>query len=590
MKKHFFKYVFSFTTAAGLIACTTLVKRQVASTSTSFYDSDNCSLNSCAEKRYDLVSSADRDDLEKNLNRLIEKSTSLKDSRTNSLDMDELIKFNLGETSIVKASTAAIQVLNTDDAATASVKIDEIFAALKNNFRPPLDTEFQIVKLPIEFFKRVYYNKVDKTNLSDAPYQQDPAVSSVWKPVSAIKSLDVYTGFGRAEANDYSDVVCDYDKPKAGWGMNPGFHIKCGTKKFKMKIGNEVYSSPFNTRLYWALGYTVPVIDFIERPLIKYDRNILTQFNSRRNENFKLKIGDKVVKKIDHSIYHSPFDYIKEVVFKNETVMPVEEFKKHLLKDFADGAEGKDANYNVEFENQVKLIRFKPAAYLEKSEDVEIGAWRYDQLGHENRREIRGLQILAAWVGNFDMRMDNTRLVYDKQNPSVLKHALVDVGSGLGESRLLPFKTSSDVENMPWIVTKTYQDAVSDGEKVDRLQIIGLMNIEVNKAFQKMSFQDGAWMVNKLCQFTSDQLKSTLIAAGLNSAEARLAYEKLLSRRNQMIADFELTKDLAYCVKPANQKLNYTESNNGYFTATLANGVIIRARNGLNYVDKGHLR
>lgn len=591
MKNNFLKYAIGLTTAAGLIACTTMVKRQMASTMTSFYDSDTCELNFCAEKKYDLVSSAGREDLEKNLNRLIDKSASFKDSRSTSLDMDELIRFNLGETSVVKASTAAIAVLKTDDPATASVKIDEIFAALKNNFRPPLDTEFQIFKLPIEFFKRVYYNKVDKQNLSDAAYTQDPAVSSLWKPVAPIKTLDVYTGFGRSDVNDYSDVVCEYDKAKSGWGMNPGFHIECDSKKFKVKVGNEVNSAPFNTRLYWALGYNVPVIDYVDKPLIKYSRKLLVQFNSRRVENFKFKLGDKVVKKLDHSNYHSPFEYIKEVVLKNETVVPVDEFKRKLLKDSVTlRSEVNDGNYNVDFENQIKFIRFKPAAYLEKDDDVEIGAWRYDQLGHENRREVRGLQILAAWVGNFDMRMDNTRLTYDKKSPSVIRHALVDVGSGLGESSLLPFKSSSDVEQMPWIVTKTYQDSVGDGEKVDRLQIIGLMNIEVNKAFQKMSFQDGAWMVNKLCQITADQLKGSLIAAGLNSAEARLAYEKLLSRRNQMVTDFELTNDLASCIKPVNQKLTYSESSNGYFTATLANGLIVRAKNGLNYIDKGHLR
>jgi hypothetical protein len=51
---------------------------------------------------------------------------------------------------------------------------------------------------------------------------------------------------------------------------------------------------------------------------------------------------------------------------------------------------------------------------------------------HEHRRELRGLRVLAAWLGHTDMKEDNTLDVYVTEgNRKFLRHYLLDFGEAL---------------------------------------------------------------------------------------------------------------------------------------------------------------
>ncbi|MEJ7729000.1 MAG: hypothetical protein WKG00_07290 [Polyangiaceae bacterium] len=56
-----------------------------------------------------------------------------------------------------------------------------------------------------------------------------------------------------------------------------------------------------------------------------------------------------------------------------------------------------------------------------------------DRVPHENRRELRGLRVFAAWLGHTDMKQDNTLDMYvDKNGRKFLQHYLIDFGETLG--------------------------------------------------------------------------------------------------------------------------------------------------------------
>ncbi len=575
-----------------LVSCILTPKRYVAqsegNTIVSFYDASTCSQNHCDERKYNLNDSAERNALVNNLQILAEKSKNLKSENVSSNLMDESIQFNLGHKSIAKSASFAAKIAHNDEVNAASEKIRELFAALKNNFIPPIDSEFQLLSLPIALLKLSQYNTV-WLNSRGEKYLMDPIASTFWIPKD-LENLNYYAGFGRKKPANLSNIVCNYDKAKAGWGINPGFHAECGGQKYKVKLGQEVYSSSFNARIYWALGYNVPTIDFVETPVINYDRRLLTEFNSRKIENFKVKLGLAELKKIDHINYHSPFDYIKEVVLADNSTATSTELRKLLFLNPELAKPEQDLqNYNTEFESKIKKIVLMPASFLTKDDSIEVGAWKFSELGHENRRELKGLQMLAAWVGNFDMRMDNNRLIFDKNaSGNSYKHALVDVGSGFGNSNFLPTKSSSDINAMPWKATQI-TDTTEQTQVVKQIQITGLIHIEANQAFKNMSLQDGQWMIAKLCAISDEQIKVTLIASGLTSAEARLAYEKLLTRRTQMVDDFQLSRELSQCLRSTNMSLSYVEDSDGPFDAKLQNGVRITARRGAYKIENGQL-
>ncbi len=545
-----------------LLACTNLARRTLALNTEApviFYDNSFCIVDSCAEKNYDLANEDDNIQFKNNLKKLIQASHAAKKSRVDSRDMDEVIRFHLGHPSIAKGAALALELLQEPDIVKAAQDINEVFAAIKNNFRVPIDANFQFFYLPIEFFTRIKYNEV-RVDHSQPDYLIDPAPSSFWRGSGSNDKKDLNIGFDRNQKFNYSKRPCNYDKPKAGFGVHPGFHILCGERKFKLKLGTEVHSSSFNARLYHALGYFVPTIDFIDQPTLRYDRKILTEFNSRRIEHFRVLLGKKTLFKQSNDRYYSPYDYIKEVILKNGIAIPARELKQNLfLNANLERPELIADNFNAAFEEQVALVVMVPASYILKTNENEIGAWRYDELSHENRRELRGLQLLAAWVGNFDMRMDNVRLVRSEENGIVrIKHLISDVGTGLGNSSFLLANSTSNIEEMPWAVTETYTQN-ADGYSDERLEIIGLMSIEVNKAFKKMTFADGQWMVNKLCQITESQLQAALQASGLSEAESALAFEKLISRRTKMVQDFKLESQLKSCIIKTNKKLSSTK-------------------------------
>ncbi|OFZ31520.1 MAG: hypothetical protein A2622_02755 [Bdellovibrionales bacterium RIFCSPHIGHO2_01_FULL_40_29] len=570
------------------IGCANLPSRKVASqqpAEVTFYHADSCKINGCTETLFSLTTPEDQQVFADNLKSLIEKSKIAKSELKKSKNMDDLIKFHLGNSSLAEGSKFALDLLEKHGAQSAT-QINEVFWSIKNNFRPPLETDVQLFHAPLFFLKLVAYNSVTPI-WSTADKLKDPQASTFWQPQN-IQTADTHKGFDRENANHLSGQECQYDKAKAGYGVHPGFHIRCGEKKFKLKLGAEVHSSAFNSRIYWALGYNVPLIDFIERPIIGYNRRLLTEFNSRRIENFRLKLGSETLYKINNEHYYSPFEYISEVILKDGTLLTSDEFKIKLFKNAQlEKPELVSENFNENFENEIASIRMLPSSYIEKTKDDEIGPWRYDQLKHAERRELRGLQLLAAWVGNFDMRMDNTRLIRQAKT-NELKHLFSDVGSGLGSSNFLMTKGSTRIDKMNWTVTRTIP--ATENSTDERVEINGLMSIENNKAFRSMTFEDGQWMVTKICQFSDDQLKSSLIAAGLTGAEARLAYEKLLFRRNQMVTDFRLETELKSCFREANAKLNYNEKNDGPFQAITISGETVQARSSDHlFIKKGKL-
>lgn len=572
-----------------LAACTNLLKRNVAqyqSASVLFYESSTCSKTSCSEKKYNLSNENEYQLFQSNLKELIELSKNNKNKTADSLDMDDLTQFDLGNSSITKGCKLAFELLKNENMQESAAQINEIFAAIKNNFRPPLDTQFQLFYLPVEFFSRFKYNQVAALDTAQIP--PDPKTNTFWQQNRSHQ--DLFVGFDRQQKNNFSNISCDYDKPKSGFGIHPGFHVRCGDKKFKVKLGTEVHSAAFNARIYHALGYHVPMIDYIENPVINYNRRLLTEFNSRRIENFRIQLGQSTLYKISNEHYYSPYEFIKEIQLLDGTTMTAKDLKSNLFKNpNLDKPELTPENFNTAFEEKISRITLLPASYIEKTEDIQIGPWRYDQLDHQNHLELKGLQLLAAWVGNFDMRMDNTRLVRSNENGKVvLKHTLADVGSGLGEAGFLPKNQSTQIDKMAWSVTKVFIDHNLQNN-IERLEIVGLMNIEVNKAFKNMSFSDGQWMIKKLCEITDNQLKSALISAGLNSAESRLAFEKLLSRRTQMVKDFKLESLLPKCSVETNKQLNYQESQDGRFQAELVNGETVFAKSSSVAVKNGHL-
>ncbi|MGD0678791.1 MAG: hypothetical protein ABSC94_25585 [Polyangiaceae bacterium] len=240
------------------------------------------------------------------------------------------------------------------------------------------------------------------------------------------------------------------------------------------------------------------------------------------------------------------------------------------------------------------LVRMQASAWLP---GYLLGPFRYlgtrqddpnDVIAHDDRRELRGGRLVAAWLDHVDAREQNSidSWVTDSQDskaqpdasPGHVVHYYLDTSDCLGSwwpwepiSRRLGHSYIGDWGDMA-------QDLVTLGipvrpwDRVRRapgMEIFGYFNVEdfeadqwkneyPNAAFSRMTERDGAWMARILARFTPE-LVETLGGMGRFSDPRTTAYlttvlegrlDKILRRylaRLSPLADVHVDSDARLC-------------------------------------------
>jgi hypothetical protein len=421
-----------------------------------------------------------------------------------------------------------------------------------------------IPEAPWQLIKRLRHPTIESDEDMD---EKDPAPSTFWQPIANDGSVDLYNGFNRKQIPNFDETICTYVDPKDGWGAHPGFTVNCGDKDdVKFKLGDEIYSGPFNTRIFWLMGYNVSPIDSVREFKVAYDRRILTEFHSRKHLTFGLRFLFIKLKYFTITHYVDPFKFIMYAKMKDGNRVTGMELKKRLLKVIPPGnvedpeyprPEAKANNYHEDFESQIEYLAWEPGAMAADPDDVKsIGPWKYEEFDVKDKREVRAMQILAAWVGNYNMRWENTRLNFVKVGKGKnadwrLKHFFSDVGSGLGAAKDVRKQTNSQVDEFTWRISEPREDGV---------ELSGFQQNNPNPAFGSVTIEDARWMLRKIAGISEKQIWDALSSVHtMSPAERRLAFEKLLSRRAYMIKDFGLAKEFPAIVgRKFNREFSYT--------------------------------
>jgi len=262
---------------------------------------------------------------------------------------------------------------------------------------------------------------------------------------------EIQNDFHSKDANFYDYVSlqnpltnCEYNKPKTSYGTHPGFQIKCDKDIYKVKFGNEIFSGPFNSRIYKALGYIAPEINYVNRLTMAYDRRYLTEFNSRREFYLRFKLAGMTVRKVDAQAVYDPFAYVLLFKLNDGSLMTPQNAKLKLLKN-PNVVNVTDDNINDAFNSQIKELIFRPSTLTTKNDgvvDEEVGPWSSLDLDYRNFKEVRALVVASAWVGNYDLRKDNLRIfLTSKESGQQVKMGFNDIGSGLGRARFAALNT-----------------------------------------------------------------------------------------------------------------------------------------------------
>lgn len=477
----------------------------------------------------------------------------------------------------------------------------ETARSIENLRRSPIPARMEVLFMPVIFLEYLHHpvgrgatraaNIHVATNDTD-PSRIDPPDSTFWKKPATIGAADLFTGPGGAGWRDVSHALWEYSEPKTSFGTNPGFEVKRGDVRMKVKFG-ELHSEPFTARIFSALGYNAEPADFAPSLQIKYDRRLFREFNLRKEMDMQIHLlGVIPGGRVHVQRYRDPFQFIAAAVLKDGQRLTSAELKQRLLRNpNRERPEEDPANFDSAFEATIDHLVTSAANIQIRQAGVQnLGPWEFGGLGHEHLRELRGMGLLAAWLGWVDVRFDNTRLkVVTAGDATELKHYVSDLGGGLSKGVGF-FSWQPDEANLfAWTFT-TPQRRQGKGRMTIPFRIVNYRPVDRAAAFKEMTFDDARWMARMIGQFTEQQIIQALIASGYDSAEVRLLAEKLISRRDRMIVDLELADEIPL-LRPrgSNRDFSYDPAQEGLVTVTLVSGEKVSARASDRKVANGRI-
>jgi hypothetical protein len=180
-----------------------------------------------------------------------------------------------------------------------------------------------------------------------------------------------------------------------------------------------------------------------------------------------------------------------------------------------------------------------------------------DFIRHQDRRELRGLRIIAAWLNHFDTKDGNSLDMYVTQNgKNFVKHYLIDFGATLG--------SASHGPNMPW---RGYQYDYDPGVVIANVFTLGLYvrpwekqpgvlypSVGIfdsnlfnpmtykpqvpNPAFQSMTMSDGFWAAKIVMSFSDEQLETIIKEGKYSDPQAESFLLNILKERRDVIGNY----------------------------------------------------
>ena len=306
-------------------------------------------------------------------------------------------------------------------------------------------------------------------------------------------------------------------------GLTPGFHIvdETGVRyviKVDSRLNPELASGAemIATKIFYALGYHVP-------------ENYIVSMDPRK---LAIRAGTAVVDEFGDRLVLTPRRL------------------NRLLKGSLRDARGR--------------IRVLASKYLSGK---VLGPFRYyetrsddpnDVIRHENRRELRGLRLFAAWLNHDDTRAHNTQDSWiEEGGVHFVRHYLIDFGSTLGSGTV-----EAQLPNLSyhyWLdlgLVKKWMGGlgfrVPGYRKVKwpaetRLPGVGRIEAEFfdpeewkndypNPAFLRMTSRDAFWAAKILARFTREELGAIVKVAQLSDARAqKYLLDTLVARQRKCL-------------------------------------------------------
>ncbi len=185
-----------------------------------------------------------------------------------------------------------------------------------------------------------------------------------------------------------------------------------------------------------------------------------------------------------------------------------------------------------------------------------------DLIPHQDRRELRGLRLLCAWLNHYDIRSGNTLNFYVEENGrKFLRHFLLDFGSTLGSASTFPkvarmgYSYLFDLEAMagPALTLGIYQPAWRDQPAPVQYSSVGRFEssqfspadwkpVWPVESFVAMDDADAYWAAKIAMSFTPEQVRAAVEAGQYSDPEAEEYLVRTLIERQQKIGRYGFSR------------------------------------------------
>jgi len=320
--------------------------------------------------------------------------------------------------------------------------------------------------------------------------------SSFWQPGVPIAERSVRTMFYEGGADLHAGRHADFPEHRARLDKirlsqtKPKFEIEVrdgeSARTFKLKVGGEIHSEPTVNALLATLGFNIDLTFYVR--------------------DFRLDLDDE---ESVEAIRHEWRSY-----FENRRT-----HNRFSFDDYFDEGIDAEGPYLIVREG---VLEWKPPEIL------RTGPWPYGGNGNNGRREVRGLGVFSAWVGNTDLKeAENNKLAMRRDEPPGTRfyHMHHDLGHSLG--RMI----REQLDAYPWeLVDRTPSGRIK----------LNYHSVQANSLRTMITWADARWMTREIAQLSKRQIAQAVAIGHWPRGAAMLLTEKLTHRRNELVVAFDL--------------------------------------------------
>lgn len=177
-----------------------------------------------------------------------------------------------------------------------------------------------------------------------------------------------------------------------------------------------------------------------------------------------------------------------------------------------------------------------------------------DRIPHEDRRELRGLEVFCAWLNHFDTKQLNSLDTYIAQGDAgYVKHHLLDFAStlGVGASGSTARYGYEYTVDVPAILGRTFSLGLHEStwrklERDPNLPQVGYFSAEhwdptefkpmqPNTAFANATDDDGYWAAKIITAFRDEHIEAIVARAGYHDEPSAAHIVDVLKKRRDRI-------------------------------------------------------